>query len=172
MNKDHLALLTDSLIGDDSISRKVLAMPYLIIKPDSAYVDQIQRVTGTIPGLWAAPPVFDEMGVDHSLFDGVIDLPFSAWANQFNQTDLRRIVSGIDCPNYVLVDSSLDEEFLRQVFGCPSDLDDQAIMLGGLSALDDLGWFSLAVDLDAEMMLFLCARRYAFWIRELKNWAV
>lgn len=90
-------------------------------------------------------------------------------SNEHLQRELRRIVFSIQCPDYVLVNCLLSEKFLERVFDQDTMQNDSWIVRSSLSALDQLGWFSMAIDSDADRMLFLCDPSNAKWIDQLRE---
>ncbi len=170
MNETHLSLLMGLLADDDALVRQVMNMPYLIVENDLSFVDQVQNVTGCTPGIWRRVPWFDDHGMDRDDLNEPFEYSFSEWSNEHNQREVRRIVFGIQFPDYVLVDCLLSEQLLDRVFDRDTMQQvDAWIVKRGLSALDQLGWFSIAMDPDGYRMLFLCDPSNEKWVDQLRT---
>ena len=163
-------MLTDMLTGNEAISRMIVDGPYLISECNAKFLQQIQRITGTVPGPWPAPPNFDDHGEDLTLLnDGFIDEPFSMWANPYNQRELLNLSNSIDFEQFVVVDCGLPEDLIRDVFDKETRTSDILIINKGLAAIEQLSWFAVAIDPDAIRMLFVCAPSRKRWIDALSN---
>lgn len=162
-------MLTDMLTGNEAISRMIVDGPYLISECNAKFLQQIQRITGTVPGPWPAPPNFDDHGEDLTLLnDGLIDKPFSMWANPYNQRELLNLSNTIDFEQFVVVDCGLPEELIRKVFDAETRTSDLLIINKGLAAIATLSWFAMAVDPDSVHLLFVCSPTKRKWIDELR----
>jgi hypothetical protein len=170
MNERHIRILTDMLTGNEATSRMIVDGPYFISECNAEFLTQIQRITGTVPGPWPAPPNFDDHGNDLTLLnDGVIDEPFSMWANPYNQEELLNLSNTIDFEQFIVVDCGLPEEFIRDVFDSETRTSDISIIKKGLAAIEALSWFAMAVDPDAIRLLFVCSPTKQKWIDELRS---
>jgi hypothetical protein len=142
------------------------ALPHLIFKPFPELVDALAYATGRRAGAWPlGPPYFGDGRIELGN-----DLPFSEWANPYNQDELRYLCRGGGSLK-ALVNAFVDESVLSEVLS-----DDLFRVSNGIwpsipQLVDRLEWLAVPTEHFTDIV-FVCHPNGGQWITRLREQAV